>query len=74
MISNSTYKSVEEASKLGVSNLRVYARLISHRIDVVLCSARSAESAADFGASEGASTQAPPTVLGSGYRAWFTHR
>lgn len=74
MISNSTYKSVDEASKLGVTNLRVYARLIAHRIDVVLRSARSAASAADFGASAGSLTQPPPTVLGSEYRAWFTHR
>jgi hypothetical protein len=74
MISNSTYKSVEEASKLGVTNLRVYARLIAHRIDVVLCSARSAASAADFADSEGSRTLAPPTVLASGYRAWFTNR
>jgi hypothetical protein len=74
MISNCTYKSVEEASKLGVPNLRVYARLIGHRIDVVLRSARSAASAADLGVDTGSSTLARPTVLGSGYRAWFANR
>jgi hypothetical protein len=74
MINNCTYKSVEEASKLGGTNLRVYARLIAHRIDAVLCSARSAASAADFCADAESSTLAQPTVLGSGYRAWFANR
>jgi hypothetical protein len=74
MISNCTYKSVEEVSKFGGTNLRVYARSIAHRIDAVLCSARSAASAADFGADVESSTSARPTVLGSGYRAWFANR
>lgn len=74
MVSNSTYKSVEEASKLGVPNLRVYARLLAHRIDAVLCSARAAASAADIGSGSGSSGSAQPTVMGSRYRAWFANR
>jgi hypothetical protein len=74
MLSNLTYKSVEEASQLGAKNLRVYARLITHRIDAVLCNARSAASAGDLGSPPGPATSERSTTLDSGYRAWFAGR
>jgi hypothetical protein len=75
MINNLTYRSVEEAAKLGGDNLRVFGRLVAHRIDAVMYSARGPVAGTEVirGAGHGAGPVVweMPAVGSNAYDVWF---
>ncbi len=71
-IANLTYRSVDEAAKLGGDTLRVYGRLIAHRIDAVMDSARPPREGLWAVGGQGSYTFPVRAVGGAGYDAWFS--
>ena len=70
-IANLTYRSVDEAAKLGGETLRVYGRLVAHRIDAVMDSARPPREG--LWANDGQGSYGfPVRAMGAGYDAWFS--
>ena len=72
MINNLTYRSVDEAAKLGGDSLRVFGRLVAHRIDAVMCNVRWPVAEADADAPKpGPVPLVRPDLRGDGYDDWF---
>lgn len=74
MINNMTYRSVDEAAKLGGDTLRVFGRLIAHRIDAVMNGARVPGSGPDAALDGAGAAVRRPAVGSSGFDAWFVRR
>jgi hypothetical protein len=70
MINNLTYRSVDEAAKLGGNSLRVFGRLVAHRIDAVMCNVRWPVAESDV-PSAGPVPLVRADLRGDGYDDWF---